>query len=419
MNIKLKRSSIIYLVLIFALLSGTLRITDNGMTSLYRIVGPFVAVAYLLSNYSKFKKPMQFFAALLAYTLFTSVVFYSHISFDQIVFVVYIFFEFVLIMTLKIKDKKFGENFFKFIDICAVLTIAAAWLQLFTGYTLPHVEVSRGQPLGVYFSNGNELSEAMCCVILIYIYQILFCNRKKYIPHCVMIMALTYLNDAKISLIGAIVGILILAVYRVNQRRNSHIGDKSFFKLSVFAAIIFVVAIYRINPFISARDYDISVRELIFDAVFSILRGQELDVVGSIHDRTSAIVFGMRELWKSYGFGIGIGNSIVMLQQPQYYLSFAKSMHNIIFQFLAECGYFAIIVYFMIVRYAIRCFKSVSKYRINILKASFVVAFVFISSQSSVGILANYFTIMVVIYIALLDKDFDFQTKKLRRNAQI
>ena len=151
----LKKSSIIYVILVFAILSGTLRLTDNGMTSFYRIFGPFVALAYMLTYIGKFKKPLIFFGSLLVYTLFTSVVFYSNISFDQIAFVIYIFFEFVLIMSLKIKDKNFGNNFFKFIDICAVVTIAAAWLQYFVGYTLPHVEVSRGQPLGVYFSNGN------------------------------------------------------------------------------------------------------------------------------------------------------------------------------------------------------------------------------------------------------------------------
>ena len=411
----LKKSSIIYVILVFAILSGTLRLTDNGMTSFYRIFGPFVALAYMLTYIGKFKKPLIFFGSLLVYTLFTSVVFYSNISFDQIAFVIYIFFEFVLIMSLKIKDKNFGNNFFKFIDICAVVTIAAAWLQYFVGYTLPHVEVSRGQPLGVYFSNGNELSEAMCCVMLIYVYQILFCNKKKYIPHCVLIIMLTYLNDAKLSLIGALIGILILGVFMINQSQGSKMGYKSFFRLCVIAGVFFVLALYLINPTISVRDYDISLRELIFDAVLSILKGQELDVVGSIHDRTSAIIYGMRELAKSYGFGIGIGNSIVMLQQPQYYLAFAKSMHNILFQFLAECGYFAMVVYYLIGKFIVKCFKTISKNRINLLKATFFVSFIFISSQSSVGILANYFTIMVVIYIALLDEGYDFKNKSIRR----
>ena len=68
----------------------------------------------MLTYIGKFKKPLIFFGSLLVYTLFTSVVFYSNISFDQIAFVIYIFFEFVLIMSLKIKDKNFGNNFFKF-----------------------------------------------------------------------------------------------------------------------------------------------------------------------------------------------------------------------------------------------------------------------------------------------------------------
>ena len=90
-------------------------------------------------------------------------------------------------------------------------------------------------------------------------------------------------------------------------------------------------------------------------------------------------------------------------------------MHNILFQFLAECGYFAMVVYYLIGKFIVKCFKTISKNRINLLKATFFVSFIFISSQSSVGILANYFTIMVVIYIALLDEGYDFKNKSIRR----
>lgn len=414
LSFKLKYYDLVYLLLVFALLNAPLRLSENGMTSLFRIfsIVPFFLI--LVNNYKKYKNLFLIFTSAMIYSFLVSCTFYQHISWDQNVFILYDFVLLVIILYLYIKDKDFDCHFFSFLNIVTMVTLLAAVIQYYTGYDVPYIETSIGQPVGVYLSNGNELSSALCCMFIIYMYLVIQKKQYKYLLHSLLILFIAYINDAKLSLMGAIIAMAILFVYRLNTdgflRR---LKSKSFLKIIVLIIILIIVVLYLINPSLKVRDYYISLRELIFDAVFSILQGKELNVVGSIHDRTSAIIYGMRELKNTFFFGIGAGNSIVMLQMPQYYLPYAKSMHNILFQFLVEFGFIAITAYIILFRKIIHWFVSVKKTSVYLLKGAFCAGFIFISSQSSVGILSNYYTILVLFYVFLL-KSENFTTGKIK-----
>lgn len=411
-SFKLKYYDLVYLLLVFALLNAPLRLSENGMTSLFRIFSIIPFFLILVNNYKKYENLLLLFIFAMLYSFFVSFIFYQHISWDQNVFILYDFILLVLILYLNIKDKNFDSHFFSFLNLVAVVTLFAAVMQYYTGYNVPYIETSIGQPVGVYLSNGNELSSALCCMFIIYIYLVIQKKQYKYLLHSLLILFIGFINDAKLSLMGAVVAMGILFVYKLNTSGLlRRIKGKTFFIIMVLTVIVMIVALYLINPSLKVRDYDISLRELIFDAVFSILRGKELNVVGSIHDRTSAIIYGMRELKNTFFFGIGAGNSIIMLQMPQYYLPYAKSMHNILFQFLTEFGFIAIAAYIILFRKIINWFISVKKSGVYLLKGAFCAGFIFISSQSSVGILSNYYTILVLFYVLLL-KSEDFSTVK-------
>lgn len=413
-SFKFKYYYLVYILLVFALLNAPLRLSENGMTSLFRIFSIIPFFLILVNNYKKYKNLLLIFISAMIYSFLVSVIFYQHISWDQNVFIIYDFVLLVLILYLYIKDKDFNCHFFSFLNAVTMVTLLAAVMQYYTGYNVPYIETSRGQPVGVYLSNGNELSSSLCCMFIIYMYLVIQKKQCKYLLHSLLILFIAYINDAKLSLMGAVIGMAILVVYHLNTdgflRR---LKSKSFLKIMILSVVLIIVALYLINPSLKVRDYHISLRELIFDAVFSIIQGKELNDVGSIHDRTSAIIYGMRELKNTFFFGIGAGNSIVMLQMPQYYLPYAKSMHNILFQFLAEFGFVAIAAYIVLFRKIINWFISVKKTGVCLLKGAFCVGFIFISSQSSVGILSNYYTILVMFYIFLL-KNEDFSTEKAK-----
>lgn len=406
MSIKIKRYWFSYFVIILAILSGPLRLTSHGMTSIYRILAPFAIFVMVGKNPNVYKKELAFISIFFLYSCTVSLIFYKHIAFDQSVFAFYIFCEYVLIKNIKMEAVDFEKSFWLFIDKCTVMTILLAWIQRFTRYILPYMDKPDGNGVNVFFGGVNELGGALTCVFIIYIYAIIFYKRWTYVIPSVCILYFTYINDAKLSIIGASVAVMILLVYKFHiMRYGPKLGYRSFFTCVIVLAVIGVVVLYFINPTMKFRDYHISIRDLVFDAIFSILKGRlqgpEL-VIGSLHDRTSAIMYGITELKKTFLFGIGFGNSIIMLQKPGYTLPFAKSMHNMIAQLLTEMGYFAFFIYYKMITYISRLFQHIGSSSANLLKATFAVAFVFISSQSSVGILANYYTIMVTIFIFMV-----------------
>ena len=164
-----------------------------------------------------------------------------------------------------------------------------------------------------------------------------------------------------------------------------------------------IVLLIVVNPSFKFRDYSISVDELVFDNIKRIIT---LDLIegngGSMMDRTNAIIYGLMELRRSKFFGIGWGNSVTMLAMPEFHLATAKSMHNIIMQFLVEFGFLAIFVYYKIVRWLISAVKRINENHFFIAKIVFAISFIFISSQSSVGILSNYYTWIVFFYVFLI-----------------
>ena len=189
------KSIIIYFILILALLNGPLRLTANGITSFYRILSPFLVAVLLGKHFNYYKRDLLVFSGMILYSFCVSVVFYRHIAFDQTVVLIYIFFVYVIMKYQKRKDRFFESHFFRFLDITTHITIVLAWLQYVFHYTVPFMEISRGQPIGVYLSNGNELSEALMCMLIVYAYLILIYSETKYIPACVSILFITFIND--------------------------------------------------------------------------------------------------------------------------------------------------------------------------------------------------------------------------------
>lgn len=404
MTLKVNKHVVLYFILVLALLNGPLRLTSSGATSLYRLIAPVAIAIIIVKRVGYYKNDLLILLGFILYSLFVSLVFYNHISFDQTAVLIYVFFIYLIMKEIKRRSNRFNNDFWRFLNIVTHATIVAAWLQYFFHYTVPYMETSIGQPVGVYLSNGNELSEALVCVFILYIFLIVIYKQYKYIPACISILFISFVNDAKLSILGGLISAGILFLYTRHVKKKKKMVSDNLYFLIVFAVmVISIVLLYLINPQLPFRDYKIGIRELFFDNVSAIILGHDLTSSGSLHDRTMAIVYGLTELKNSYFFGIGMGNSLVMLQKSEYILRTAKSMHNILFQFLTEFGYIAIIVYYLLVKRVVFFFRNVNKHNIYLLKAIFAVGFVLISSQSSVGILANYYTIMVTVFIGLLD----------------
>ena len=299
-----------------------------------------------------------------------------------------------------------------------IVSIILCWIQFFIRIPYPYLELAQDPGVNIFMSNENEIGEPLGFMLVIYLYRFIFCKCKHDILIICNILFFLFVNDAKLTMIGifvAVIGLLIFKIY-TTKLFPRHVNWRVFLLMLIAIIIAFIAAIIFFNPTLVFRDYHISIYDLLLNSVINIFKLTPLPGAGgSLIDRTNAIIYGLIELKKTYFLGIGLGNSVTMLAMPEYTLRTAKSMHNIIMQFLVEFGVLAFYVYFKIILWIIKSIKTVFKRKINILKIVFAISFIFISSQSSIGILSNYYSWMTIFFVAFISKDFPL-TKERKSN---
>ena len=393
-----------YLMLVFSVINATFRLTESGMTSAYRLMAPFLLAAVMLCYWKHFIKETLVLAAAVVYGIGVSLMFYRHIAVDMWVFLIYLFALYVFVKWIYNSAQDFTASFFQFLNIVTVITLVLCWFQFFIRVPYKYLNLAADPGVNVFMSNENELAEPLACMLIIYLYRIFFKKEWIYSVQAVNIVFFIFINDAKMCLLGIALGAGIYCVYGLYRllRKKTGIAPRKLVLSLVVVAVLLVALVFLLNPEIPFRNYTISLKDLVLDSVMDIILLRPITGTGgSIMDRTNAIIYGMMELRNTSFFDIGWGNSVQMLQMPQYQLRTAKSMHNIIAQFLAEFGFFAIACYVLICIWIFKSLKNAEKQSVNIMKVAFALSFILISSQSSVGILSNYYTWMVVFYIAL------------------
>lgn len=394
------------ILLFFAIANASLRFNSNGMTSFFRILSPIFIILIILLNFSKAIKPIIIFAMIIIYNIIVSKIYYNNIEFDYYIFFTYIFITFMIVYHYSIKSDNFSEEFYYYLDFITKLVLLLSIIQFFIRIPYPFVNLPKRIGVNIFMSNENELSSPLGLMLIIYTYRMIFYKEKKQLIKILLILLLIFINDAKLTIFGVVFGVAIILLLakevksidkKTKSKRFSY-GVKFILFATIILFLIFIV--YTLNPNLKFRDYSISIKELLFDPIISILKLERLSYSGgSIYDRSSAIVFGLTELIKTKFIGIGLGNSVYMLSMPQYKLLTAKSMHNFIFQMVTEMGVVFISLLIYMILEQIKMYKQLEKKNINALKISISMAFVFLSSQSSIGIFSNYYFWIIIVYI--------------------
>lgn len=396
---------IVEVLLVFAIANASLRFTSSGMSSLFRITSPLFILLLFIQKIQNYMKSLFFILSMVTYSLIVSIIYYHNIAWNYYIFLLYMYFIYVLVKYYTVKSDNFQEEFFGFIDKVTVITLFLCGIQYFIRISYPHTVELYGRGVVVYMWNENELAAPLACMLILYTYRVMFESRREYLWKIIPIVFILYINDAKLSIIGVVVGVgsLFLYINRKDSRKQRRIGPVTYTLILIFLFIGFIAAIYIINPQLKFRDYNITLNELLMSHILDIVRLKPTyGSGGSLIDRTNAIIFGIKELLNSHMLGIGLGNSVYMLSLPKYTLLTAQSMHNFIFQMISEMGLFCIYVIIRMTRWAINNIRKIGKCNIAVLKIAFSMAFIFISSQSSVGIMSNYYLWIIVFYVLLL-----------------
>lgn len=397
------QDTIIIISLILAFAQATLRITDDGNSVLFRLYLPIVIITIATRNIRLFIQPILFVLAFSAYNIFVSLAFYNGIiDLSYYIHVIILALLYLHVKYLNEYYQNFNIQFYTFLDKVTIAIIILGWLQFFLRFEFPHIQSLRPYEISLFFWNGNELSAAISCVAVVYVFRFFARKDRPALIKAIIIAVMTYVNDAKLSLLGIITGVIVLfGFYLSTKLSRSSAGKKIalWFFVTLLILVLYLFITSGVN--LHFRDYNLSIMDLIGRSIESIFKLETYGTVGSINVRTTAIVYGLRELIRTKFFGFGWGNSVTLI--TSYSLHQEKSMHNIIFQLLCECGYFAIICYMFIIKKLVHNSKKEYGGDLYQLQIAFAFSFIFISSQSSIGILSNYMLWTVVYYIALLD----------------
>lgn len=400
MSIKRVKLLGLFSLLVFAIGNASIRLSSGGMTSFFRIIAPVIVVLILLQNLNKLSKSLIVILIGIIYSVIASVVGYGTIMYEYIVFVFYIYAIYIIVFDVRKNVINFEEFFWKFLHSITTVTLILAVIQYFIRIPYPYVALPSRNGVNLFMSNENELALPLGMISLIYFHKILFEKRRIYIPWLIAIFGLIFINDAKLTLLGCVLGYMVLVFFYI--RKKIKMSPRVFVILSILFITFGVFVLYVLNPNIVFRDYSINMKDLIFSSIEKIFKLEPLEGGGSMVDRTNAIIFGIKELIKSNLLGIGWGNSVTMLSMSEYDLVSANSMHNIVFQFLCEMGIYAFIVYIFFIKVLVKNIGNVRRDDNCVLKATAIIAFVIISAQSSIGILSNYYMWIILFYIAFL-----------------
>jgi len=293
----------------------------------------------------------------------------------------------IFLIVLYIYNIKGFDTIYNILYKFLLLSIFVAILEIIFEFRLPNTAIFYDGSVSAFNWNQNELGTILLSFTPFLL--VLDKTKNKFIL-ILFIVYIVYINDSKLVLIGIIIAILLYIIKKNIFEVNIYLKYIALY-LSVFILILLFFLPYD-EIYVSFRDYDISLYTLLGIPISHILTLTPFpDIGGSDTTRANTIIYGITELINSNFFGIGAGNSLLMLEKPEYMLKAAKSMHNLPTQLVVEQGIFILIIYIYVF---ILFFKLLIKQNLTNIQLIVLISIPSIligSMGSSIGIFSDYF----------------------------
>jgi len=376
----------LYSTLIMSFMHAILRSNESSSFSLYRMMMPFTLLILVL-GYRKSKKPIIFISLLILYNFLIGFFYSVNLSYMIVMFLHYISILNIFLIVLYIYNIKGFDTIYNILYKFLLLSIFVAILEIIFEFRLPNTAIFYDGSVSAFNWNQNELGTILLSFTPFLL--VLDKTKNKFIL-ILFIVYIVYINDSKLVLIGITIAILLYIIKKNIFEVNIYLKYIALY-LSVFILILLFFLPYD-EIYVSFRDYDISLYTLLGIPISHILTLTPFpDIGGSDTTRANTIIYGITELINSNFFGIGAGNSLLMLEKPEYMLKAAKSMHNLPTQLVVEQGIFILIIYIYVF---ILFFKLLIKQNLTNIQLIVLISIPSIligSMGSSIGIFSDYF----------------------------
>jgi hypothetical protein len=309
-----------YSFLIAGYLNTVLRPAPESDLSLFRILLPIAFFFYCYSFTPAAIRCGAIIAVFLCYGLICSFFISRFENFNFIYFLHYATIMIIASVTFSLINRLGIQSVYNHLRFVYKIMIALAVFQFFTDFEFPNTEYLG--TLNIYYWVNNDFASALAAFI-----PFLLLAPDKKLSNAVFAglgVAIVAYNGSRIALLSILFFLLFISLNRLKT-----VGY-------VLASIV------GLGLFLYFKDYKLggdTLSQLIVDPFKHIATLSPYERTGSIYDRTNALIFGIKELLSTGGFGIGPGNATAMLELPEYFLISAKSMHNFIAQIFVEYGW--------------------------------------------------------------------------------
>jgi len=392
-----------YTTLILSFMHAVLRLNESSSMSLYRVLMPF-SLLILFLGYKKSKKSIIIVGLIIIYNILIGFFYSSDFLHMGVLFLHYISILNIFLIIQYIYDKKGFGPVYKILYSFLLLSILIAILEMIFQFRLPNTAVYYDGSVSAFNWNQNELGTIFLSFVpFLLVYE----KNKIKLLLLLSIIIIVYINDSKLVLIGILIAILLYNIKKNIFEINIYFKNITLFLFLFLIFFLFFLPYDEI--YISFRDYDISIYELLGMPISHILTLTPFpDMGGSETTRANTIIYGITELVNSHFFGIGAGNSLTMLEKPEYQLMSAKSMHNLPIQLVVEQGIGVLVLYISLIVLFVKLL--IKQNLTNIQLVVFVsIPSIFIGSMgSSIGIFSDYF-----FFASIFLMIFEYNNKKV------
>src|SRR6266850_6993382 len=346
-------------------MNTVLRLDPESDITLFRVLMPFGFLYFAVTFKRQALLCILTILCLLAYGALTTFFLSRFDGFSVVHFLHYATLIFLLFFSFSITEKFGIQSVYTHLRNVYILMIVLAVMQFFTDYEFPNTEYLG--TINIFYLLDNDFGAALAAFV-----PLLLIDEDHPVTSKLLAFAGTLImayNSSRIALLSILFFVLFFLLNKVKW-----LGPAISIVASVSLLVVF-------------REYQIggdSLHQLLVVPLGHIFTLTPYGSGGSIYDRTNALIFGIKELASSGGFGIGPGNATRMFALPEYHLPSAQSMHNFVAQVFVEYGWLMLLFCFYFV------FK-VSQWSNAKLTFIYFAAIGFASLSQSEGLFSNYY----------------------------
>lgn len=401
--------TVMYILLVFAVFSDILRIPGSQLT-FFRLSLPVIGVIFFMhSKYAKWL--MGLIAGLGVLTAVQYIIFYlvdrTELEFSvsnlMKFFILYVLAFIVFFMIKFLKDfekenfEEKGLRFIVYLGFCLMFVTVLDYLD--TKYL-------NSQFFGALkVDNQNNYG---CYIAALLPFLLVRFQCKQRLRDAIGIFAafgIVFLHDSKAALFGMVLmGVIFICIAFPAQNTKEMFCYRY---VIIICAIVIVGGLIIINP----KIHGYSLQDTIAQPIIRVLTGNPYDdYQSSISYRTNTTLYCITQLVSTGFLGIGIGNTGVLLRAVFPDTEMAQnrtilSLHNAWLEFALDLGIVALVIYFILIRYAFKLyFTKRALTQVEKLRVMFIFSFpIWVMSAS--GIYTQYYLMVIMGYLLFCNSE--------------